>query len=263
MGSLRRLLLLVLVILLVQSSLSPFLNRLSPKIHMESALLLFFSLFFSSSLSPTASSCTLFPEEARPTKSGYLPVGAAPAANSSSSAAAEAALFFAFYEAQQPVSPSSETPLLTWLQGGPGCSSMFGNLFELGPFLVSQESPTLRGNPASWNRRFGLLFIDNPIGTGFSIAPSLDSIPRNQSAVAAHLIFALRHFLASDPSFLSRPLYVTGESYAGKYVPSAGYYIMRQNARLPVDRRINLRGVAIGNGLTHPVTQIFEVLNAL
>ncbi|CAL9095637.1 unnamed protein product [Musa acuminata var. zebrina] len=221
--------------------------RLSSLIHMESSiapiLLLFFSLFSSSSAT------SLFPEEARPTKSGYLPIGAA-------SSPSSAALFYAFYEAQQPLSPLPQTPLLVWLQGGPGCSSMLGNLFELGPFLVSHDSPALRRNPASWNRRFGLLFIDNPLGTGFSVAPSLADIPRNQSAVAAHLISALRHFLDSDPSFPLRPLYITGESYAGKYVPSAGYYILRQNAQLPPNRRFNLRGVAIGNGLTHPIVQV-------
>ncbi|WOK95676.1 hypothetical protein Cni_G04383 [Canna indica] len=210
-------------------------------------LLLHFFLF----TSPTTASSS-FPEEARPTKSGYLPVDAS--ANSSSPAAA---LFFAFYEAQQPLTPLPQTPLLIWLQGGPGCSSMVGNLLELGPFVISPNSSTLlRPNPNSWNRRFGVLFIDNPIGTGFSFAPSPTIIPHNQSGVADHLIFALRHFLSSDPSFASRPLFFTGESYAGKYVPALGYYVLKQNAELPSDRRINLHGVAIGNGLTHPITQV-------
>ncbi|CAL9083038.1 unnamed protein product [Musa acuminata var. zebrina] len=224
---------------------------LSALILMETFVLLLFLSPFSFFAAPTTSS-HLFPREARPTRSGYLPIGPAAAANTSSAAS----LFFAFYEAQQPISPLPQTPLLIWLQGGPGCSSMLGNLFELGPYLVSPDSPNLRRNPDTWNHRFGLLFIDNPLGTGFSVAPSPVDVPRNQTAVAAHLISALRHFLAFDRSFHRRPLYITGESYAGKYVPSAGYYILRQNARLPPHRRINLRGVAIGNGLTHPVTQV-------
>jgi vitellogenic carboxypeptidase-like protein len=74
--------------------------------------------------------------------------------------------------------------------------------------------------------------------------------------VASHLWAALQSFIGSDASFRSRPFYVSGESYAGKYVPSVGYYILKQNAIVPSKLRINLKGVAIGNGLTHPVVQV-------
>ncbi|XP_020688911.2 serine carboxypeptidase-like 50 [Dendrobium catenatum] len=191
----------------------------------------------------------LYPKAALPTESGYLPI------NSSSSSAA-AALFFAFYEAQKPLSPLASTPLLVWLQGGPGCSSMVGNLFELGPWLISDDL-LLSPNPFSWNRRFALLFIDSPLGTGFSSASSPVSIPGEQPTVAAHLFSAIQSFLSSHPlSFRSRPLFLTGESYAGKYVPAAAYHILRQNPIFPPPLRINLAGVAIGNGLTHPTAQI-------
>lgn len=199
------------------------------------------SLFILLLFSPKIQSSS-FPSQALPTRSGYLPIN--PTSNSS--------LFFTFYEAQTPTSPLPQTPLLLWLQGGPGCSSMLGNFFELGPFLA----PSLTPNPFSWNRLFGLLFIDNPIATGFSIASSPSDIPRNQSSVASHLIFALNTFLSSNPSFRSRPFYVTGESYAGKYVPALGYYILKRNEFLGAKKRINLQGVAIGNGLTHPVAQV-------
>ncbi|CAA6671357.1 unnamed protein product [Spirodela intermedia] len=167
-------------------------------------------------------------------------------------------MYFAYYEARQPEVPLPRTPLLVWLQGGPGCSSMVGNFLELGPWLVANSTtgPFLVPNPYSWNRLFGLLFLDNPIGTGFSIAAAPVEIPRNQTTVSEHLWIALQGFFSSNPSFRSRPLYLTGESYAGKYVPSAGYYISQRNARTAADRRINLAGVAIGNGLTHPVAQV-------
>ena len=77
--------------------------------------------------SPASSTSTPFPKEALPTKSGYLTVN--PITGS--------AIFYAFYEAQKPISPLSQTPLLIWLQGGPGCSSMTGNFFELGPWRVN------------------------------------------------------------------------------------------------------------------------------
>uniref|UniRef100_A0A0D9Y555 Carboxypeptidase n=1 Tax=Oryza glumipatula TaxID=40148 RepID=A0A0D9Y555_9ORYZ len=183
--------------------------------------------------------------EALPTKSGYLPI---PTANAS--------LFFAYYEATHPLTPPASTPIILWLQGGPGCSGLTGNFFELGPYFVNHDALSLSPNPFAWNRRFGLLFIDNPLGTGFSAAPSPAAIPNNQSVVAAHLFTALQSFFALQPGFRSRPFFLTGESYAGKYVPAAGSYILAVNPTLPKRLRVNLHGVAIGNGLTHPVAQV-------
>lgn len=137
---------------------------------------------------------------------------------------------------------------------------MLGNFFELGPWRVSHkqnvEHIMLEPNSGSWNRLFGLLFLDNPIGVGFSIASTPEEIPRNQHTVAKHLFAAITSFVALDSSFKSRPIYFTGESYAGKYVPAIGYYILKKNSQLPASKRVNLAGVAIGNGLTDPITQV-------
>ncbi|KAG2709572.1 hypothetical protein I3760_05G245900 [Carya illinoinensis] len=229
----------------MQSMSSKFLNFL---------LLLAFSLFLLAFLnhliaSSPPTSTSLFPNEALPTKIGYLSVN--PSDYSS-------AMFYAFYEAQNPTSPVSQTPLIIWLQGGPSCSSMFGNFFELGPWRVTSrkgrlETFVLEPNPGSWNRIFGLLFLDNPIGSGFSIASATEKIPRDQLSVAEHLFAAITSFIELEPS---RPLYFAGESYARKYVPAIGYYILKANANLPVSQRVNLGGVAIGNGLTDPMTQV-------
>lgn len=132
---------------------------------------------------------------------------------------------------------------------------MIGNLYELGPWRVT-KSLTLEPNPGAWNRIFGLLFLDNPIGTGFSVASTTQEIPTDQNTVAKHLFAAITRFVQLDPVFKSRPIYITGESYAGKYVPAIGYYILEQNENLGVSQRVNLAGVAIGDGLTDPVTQV-------
>ncbi|KAL1803414.1 hypothetical protein ACET3Z_032061 [Daucus carota] len=192
------------------------------------------------------------PNEALPTRSGYLQV------NSTT----KSAMFYTFYEAKEPNSSLSETPILIWLQGGPGCSSMLGNFYELGPWRVvssqghNVEHLKLEPNLGSWNRLFGLVFIDNPIGTGFSVATTTEEIPRDQHAVGKHLFKAIKAFVALDSLFKTRPIFVTGESYAGKYVPAIGYYILKRNARLPKGNQVNLAGVAIGNGLTDPITQV-------
>uniref|UniRef100_A0A7N1A1Z1 Carboxypeptidase n=1 Tax=Kalanchoe fedtschenkoi TaxID=63787 RepID=A0A7N1A1Z1_KALFE len=189
------------------------------------------------------------PAQALPSRSGYLPV----------TAAGDSAIFYTFYEAQNPpASPLTDTPLLIWLQGGPGCSSMVGNFFELGPWRLNPNNPNLQleHNPGAWNRIFGLLFLDNPIGTGFSIASSIEAIPRDQDGVARHLYAAITKFIGLDPSFRSRQLYITGESYAGKYIPAIGSHILKMNSLLPVAEQVNLAGVAIGNGFTDPATQV-------
>ncbi|KAL1548176.1 serine carboxypeptidase-like 50 [Salvia divinorum] len=195
----------------------------------------------------SSASAISYPKEALPTKSGYLTV------NSTTGSA----IFYTYYESQSPPknTPISQTPILIWLQGGPGCSSMLANYFELGPWLVNQEVK-LESNPNSWNKQFGLLFLDNPIGTGFSIAATPDEIPRDQNSVASHLFVALKKFISLDKSFKTRPIYLTGESYAGKYLPALGYYILKKNAISSYGERINVAGIAIGNGLTDPEIQV-------
>ncbi|XP_024389236.1 serine carboxypeptidase-like 50 [Physcomitrium patens] len=187
------------------------------------------------------------PSEALPTRSGYLDVNTATATS----------LFYAYYEALEPSDELLKTPVILWLQGGPGCSGLIGNFGELGPWRVAEDMK-LEKNTAPWNRRFGLLFIDSPAGSGFSIAPSPDSIVTNQYHVARDLFRALELFF-SDPDYKSRPLYITGESYGGKYVPALGYYVMAKSRRLLFKTEqppYELRGIAIGNGLTHPIVQV-------
>lgn len=184
------------------------------------------------------------PEEAIPTSSGYLVVNETTGAS----------LFYIYYEAQFPDGPLEETPVVLWIQGGPGCSGMVGSFFELGPWLIGEDGQFYR-DEYTWNRLYGLLVIDQPVGTGFSVAPSKADVPKSDEETAAHLYNALEAFY-TKLGFETRPLYITGESYAGKYVPSIGYYILEGAAAGSITPSFQLKGIAIGNGLTDPILQI-------
>ena len=227
--------------------------------------------------SQTASSVTgdsndlpnyVFPGAALPTQSGYFTVDHT----------TQARMFWVFYEAldvDHQDSPSTlETPIILWLQGGPGCSSMTGNFYEIGPWHIGSDN-LLHKNDHTWNQKYALLFMDNPVGTGYSTVVRDEDIPSDQQQVATQLFAALLAFFEANPGYKMRPFFVGGESYAGKYVPVLGHYIMgkkgsfgspsasKRVGRLSRDDNLfRLDGLFIGNGLTHPIVQVIQLLNA-
>ena len=134
-------------------------------------------------------------------------------------------------------------PLLVWLNGGPGSSSMMGLFLENGPYFVSDDG-SLHTRNASWNNKFDVLYVDQPAGTGFSVASSPDAYATNQDDVAEAFSAFLANFYRAYPDARTKQLWLTGESYAGKYLPAIA-------ARF-VTHGIPVAGVAIGNGLTVP-----------
>lgn len=83
-------------------------------------------------------------------------------------------------------------------------------------------------NPYSWHLKYNLLFIDNPVGTGFSYTDP-DGYCQNITQVADHLHIGLRQFFQLFPWLHENPFYITGESFAGKYIPAIGYKIYEEN----------------------------------
>ena len=153
---------------------------------------------------------------------------------------------------------------------------MIGNFYEHGPYRVDDELK-LHSNPGSWNKRFGMLYTDNPVGTGFSIAEKDEDMPEDQAQASVHLYSVVAQFFAEHPQLQPRPFFLAGESYAGKYVPAFAHHIVsiiEEREGEPFQRRsqlalqeghdssdlpsrpFHLEGMVIGNGLTDPKIQV-------
>ncbi|EEC06009.1 serine carboxypeptidase, putative, partial [Ixodes scapularis] len=133
---------------------------------------------------------------------------------------------------------------------GPGGSSLFGLFSEHGPYYIAEGGiPKLR--EFTWARRFSMLYIDNPVGTGYSFTGKDQGYARNETDVGRDLLEALQQFFTLFHEFAGNEFYASGESYAGKYVPAVAYAIhMAVQPRV----KINLKGIAIGDGMVDPST---------
>jgi carboxypeptidase C (cathepsin A) len=165
-------------------------------------------------------------------------------------------LYYWFFESRQ----SPETaPLVFWFTGGPGCSGLTALFFENGPYQVNKDL-SLSLNPYSWNSIANVLWIDQPVGTGFSWADNLSDFAKEEEQVATDLYQFLQIFLERNPKYANLPFYITGESYAGHYNSHFAAYIVRKNAESG-NKKINLQGVALGNALVDPRTQYSQYAN--
>lgn len=214
-----------------------------------------------------------------------------------------ASLFYWFFPSQ--IHPKA--PLIIWLQGGPFSSSMISVFYQSGPLrirfnLTDQQLDTnpsierfiLSTNPNSWHKRFNIVYLDQPVGTGYShrnttshrssshpsssssdhlltfqpfddhlFDPHSDSIPgyqdgyvTDQSGVAYDFLSFLEAFYKRFPSCSALDLALSGESYAGKFIPSIATQITRFNSLPTTQKRIPLKFLTIGNQWTDPSSQM-------
>ncbi|KAG9778888.1 Pheromone-processing carboxypeptidase KEX1 [Exophiala dermatitidis] len=142
-----------------------------------------------------------------------------------------------------------------WLNGGPGCSSMDGALMELGPYRV-QADGNLSYNDGSWDEFANLLFVDNPVGTGFSYV-NTDSYLHELQEMADQFIIFLEKWFVLFPQYESDDLYFAGESYAGQHIPYITQAILDRNKKAVAQgkRPWDVRGLLIGNGWISPTEQ--------
>jgi len=163
-------------------------------------------------------------------------------------------LFFWMFESR--AADPMKVPLVMWLTGGPGCSSELAVFYEQGPYRIS-KSGDISLNPYSWNEYVNILFMDQPVGTGFSYADNNDAYCQDEDCVAEDLYEFLQHFFEAYPQYANLDFYVTGESYGGHYVPAISSKIFTST----VGMKINMKGFAVGNGLTMPAIQYGQYTN--
>ncbi|KAJ7260953.1 carboxypeptidase C [Mycena haematopus] len=173
-------------------------------------------------------------------------------------------LFFWFFESRN--TPSTD-PLVLWLNGGPGCSSSTGLLFELGPCSIANEGNSTTFNKHSWISSANMIFLDQPVNVGFSYADGGTTVD-NSPAAGKDVYAFLELFLSRFPEYSKQPVHISGESYAGTYLPNVAKAIWTGNKQLddrvstprrPGPKKINLQSIMIGNGITDPYIQMGSV----
>ncbi|XP_023642246.1 serine carboxypeptidase-like 15 isoform X3 [Capsella rubella] len=175
-------------------------------------------------------------------ETGYIGVGEAE----------EDQMFYYFVKSE---SNPIEDPLLVWLTGGPGCSSFSGLVYENGPLAFKVETyngsvPTLVSTTYSWTKVANIIYLDQPVGTGFSYSRNpLADIPSDTGS-AKRVNEFLRNWLAKHPEYFSNPFYVAGNSYSGKVIPAIVQEISNGNY-ICCKPQINLQGYVIGNPVTY------------
>ncbi len=169
-------------------------------------------------------------------------------------------LFYWFFECQKCKDEDDVTnyPLTIWLNGGPGGPSTYGLLQENGPYLMKdEEKGVIVENPFSWNTEMHLLYWDQPYWTGYSYAYKNGKklYAKSEAQLSTALYYAMEYFYEQHPQYRECDLYITGESYAGKYIPNIALKFLEMNDKR-AGKPINLKGIALGDGWMYPAIQV-------
>lgn len=161
-------------------------------------------------------------------------------------------LHYMFVESQS--NPATDN-LIIWFNGGPGCSSMLGFAQEHGPYQMMSGTNYWQINNWSWNREANMLYIEAPAGVGYSYCTDLNACNSySDQTTATDNLNAVLDFFTKFPEFGTNDLYISGESYAGIYVPWLTQAIDDYNTANAADDTVfkpNLRGFMVGNGVTN------------
>ncbi|KAJ6572050.1 alpha/beta-hydrolase [Mycena capillaripes] len=169
--------------------------------------------------------------------------------------AKNASMWFWFFEARN--SPDT-APLTLWLNGGPGCSAMIGLFQENGPCTVNSDGTGTTLNPYSWNSISNMIYIDQPLGAGFSTGTGTV----NSTDDAAKMMWTAFQILYESPEFSTfqgRDLIFATESYGAHFGPAFITYFNAQNALIDsgelTGQKITFTALMINDGKHDPLIQ--------
>ncbi|GLT28788.1 hypothetical protein SLA2020_036950 [Shorea laevis] len=156
---------------------------------------------------------------------------------------------FFYYFVVSESKPAAD-PLLLYLNGGPGCSGLNGFLFQIGPLKFNTTDytgglPQLLYVANAWSKTANIIFLDFPVGAGFSYATSSDawSTTDTESSQQAH--YFLRNWLEKHPDYQTNPVFIGTDSYAGIHGPMIAVDIMKGN-KAGLNPLVNLKGLSLG-----------------
>uniref|UniRef100_A0A669PW60 Carboxypeptidase n=1 Tax=Phasianus colchicus TaxID=9054 RepID=A0A669PW60_PHACC len=164
----------------------------------------------------------------------------------------QAHIFWWLYYADSRTAGFAELPLVLWLQGGPGSSGCgFGNFEEIGP--LDKE---LKPRNTTWLQAASILFVDNPVGTGFSYVDDCSLFAKNLTTVVSDMMVFLNEFFTHRTEFQSIPFYIFSESYGGKM--AAGIALELHKAVQKGSIKCNFAGVALGDSWISPLDSVLS-----
>lgn len=142
-------------------------------------------------------------------------------------------------------SDPAAAPVVLWMNGGPGCSSMDALFYEHGPLLINENGTKLVKNPYSWSKIANVLYLEAPVGVGYSYSDDIsDTKHLDDEVTATDNLEALKVFFILFPEYRENAFYVSGESYAGVYVPTLSLKIFQDSSV-----NWNMKGFIVGNGV--------------
>ncbi|KAH1063718.1 hypothetical protein J1N35_028705 [Gossypium stocksii] len=150
-------------------------------------------------------------------------------------------LFYYFVEAEK--DPLTQ-PLTVWLTGGPGCSSVGDAFGSVGPFIVTKDAHGLQTNLFSWNKVSNLLFIDSPIGSGWSYSNTSSDYNNGDDITNKILLTFMQKWYEKYPVFKWKDLYLAGSSFAGHFIPNLANALLDDNKQSK-QSKFNLKGLIV------------------
>ncbi|QCD88075.1 serine carboxypeptidase-like 51 [Vigna unguiculata] len=148
--------------------------------------------------------------------------------------------------------PSKPWPIVLWLQGGPGASGVgIGNFEEVGPLNTE-----LKPRNSTWLKKADLLFVDNPVGTGYSFVEDKKLFVKTDDEAATDLTTLLIELFNRDEKLQKSPLFIVAESYGGKFAVTLGLSAVKaiEAGKL----KLRLGGVALGDSWISPEDFVFS-----